>query len=257
MSRLVAALAVLVAHAAFAQFDDVVEETTTIQVPGVKVKVKTQRLDAPAPAPAPAPGRSQPPPRVVGAELFSVEYGPMNGVPSSAIKVVSPEGASAEVWNEDGSLAGSFSVPFNFSGRHSTYYRFILTGGDGSLLLDKKLELKQFIGGLVKFKGASAPAPVAAPAQGMADADFAALVAAVDDAGFGSEKLGVIETAAQSHVFSIEQVGKLVDLLGSSDEKVGVVERTRAKIVDKQNGFKLLEHFSFSADKEKVRKLLK
>ena len=91
----------------------------------------------------------------------------------------------------------------------------------------------------------------------MADADFAALVAAVDDAGFGSEKLGVIETAAQSHVFSIEQVGKLVDLLGSSDEKVGVVERTRAKIVDKQNGFKLLEHFSFSADKEKVRKLLK
>lgn len=91
----------------------------------------------------------------------------------------------------------------------------------------------------------------------MADADFEALVAAVDDAGFGHEKLGVIETAAQSHVFSIAQVARLVDLLSSSDEKVGVVERTRAKVVDKQNGFKLLEHFSFSADKEKVRKLLK
>lgn len=258
MSRLVAALAVLVAHAAFAQFDDVVEETTTIQVPGVKVKVKTQRLDGPAPAPAPAPGRGQPPPRVFGADAFSVEYGPMNGVPSSAIKVVSPEGSSAEVWNEDGSLAGSYSVPFNFAGRHSTYYRFILVGADGALLLDKKLELKQFIGGLVKFKGAApAPAAPAPAAQGMADADFEALVAAVDDAGFGHEKLGVIETAAQSHVFSIAQVGKLVDLLGSSDEKVGVVERTRAKVVDKQNGFKLLEHFSFSADKEKVRKLLK
>lgn len=258
MSRLVAAVAALVAHAAFAQFDDVVEETTTIQVPGVKVKVKTQRLDAPAPAPAPAPGRSQPPPRVVGAELFSVEYAAMGAVPSSTIKVVSPEGASADVWNEDGSLAGSYSVPFNFSGRNGTYYRFILVGADGALLLDKKLEIKQFQGALVKFKGAAAPAPAPAPAaQGMADADFEALVAAVDDAGFGHEKLGVIETAAQSHVFSIAQVARLVDLLSSSDEKVGVVERTRAKVVDKQNGFKLLEHFSFSADKEKVRKLLK
>ena len=237
-----------------------VEETTTIQVPGVKVKVKTQRLDAPAPAPAPAAGRSQPPPRVFGAENFSVEYAAMGAVPSSTIKVASPEGVAAEVWNEEGTLAGTYSVPFNFSGRNGTYYRFILVGADGALLLDKKLEIKQFLGALVRFRGA-VPAPTAAApapaAQGMADADFEALVAAVDDAGFGHEKLGVIETAARQHVFSIAQVGKLVDLLGSSDEKVGVVERTRAKIVDKQNGFKLLEHFSFSGEKEKVRKLLK
>jgi hypothetical protein len=127
------------------------------------------------------------------------------------------------------------------------------------LLLDKKLQARQYIGALVTFRGeAAAPTTVPTPvAQGMAETDFEALVNAVNDAGFGHEKLGVIDTAAQSHVFTVEQVGKLVDLMGASDGKVGVVERTHRKLVDRQNGFKLLEHFSFSADKEKVRKLLK
>lgn len=257
MRRLMTAVACLATATAFAQ-EDVVEETTTVQLPGVNVKVKTQRLgDAPAPgAPAPAPARAQPPPRTFGGDAFSIDYSPM-GVPSTTIKVVSPEGATAEVWSEDGEVS-RFSVPFNFSGRGDTYYRFILTGADGALLLDKKFETKRFLGGTLKMKGAAAPAsPAPSSAPGMSEADFDALVAAVNDAGFGNEKLGVIETAAQSHSFTVEQVGKLVDLLGSSDEKVGVVERTRRKIVDRQNGFKLLEHFSFTAEKEKVRKLLK
>ena len=56
MRRLMTAFACLTTATAFAQ-EDVVEETTTVQLPGVNVKVKTQRLgDAPAPgAPAPAP----------------------------------------------------------------------------------------------------------------------------------------------------------------------------------------------------------
>lgn len=263
MFRLLSAVVVILAAPSFAQLDpDTVEETTTIQVPGVKVKVKTQTVRTePAPAPARPAARSQPAPRVFGGDAFSIGYAAMAGVPSNTIKVVSPEGALAEVWAEDGSLAGSFSVPFNFEGRSGTFYRFILTSPDGTLLLDKKFETKQFLGGTLKQNGAPAvvaPAPVAAPvAQGMAEADFAALVEAVNEAGFGHEKLGVIETAAESHVFTVEQVGKLVDLLSTSDEKVGAVERTRKKLVDRQNAFKLLEHFTFSADKERVRKLLK
>lgn len=263
MFRLLSAVVVIIAAPSFAQAEepDTIEETTTIQVPGVKVKVKTQTLRTEtAPAPARPAARTQPAPRVFGGDAFTIGYAAMSGVPSNTIKVLSPEGALAEVWAEDGSLAGSFSVPFNFEGRSGTFYRFILTTTDGTLLLDKKFETKQFLGGTLKQNGAAAPAPVAAPApaaQGMPEADFAALVEAVNDAGFGHEKLGVIETAAESHVFSVEQVGKLVDLLSMSDEKVGVVERTRKKLVDRQNAFKLLEHFSFSADKERVRKLLK
>jgi hypothetical protein len=268
MHRLIAAAVCFATTAALAQADEHDDDVPAVQVqvpgvqvqlPGVQVQVGPGRAN-PRPAPAaPAPAaRLQPPPRAFGGENFSVQYGPLIGVPGSAIKVVSPEAATAEIWAEDGTLAGTFSVPFQFQGRSEQYYRVILVGQDGLLLLDKKFQTKQFIGGLIAFKGAasvsSAPAPAAA---GMPEADFEALVNAVNDAGFGHEKLGVIDTAAQSHVFTVEQVGKLVDLLGSSDEKVGVVERTRKKIVDRQNGFKLLEHFSFSADKEKVRKLLK
>lgn len=264
MHRLIAATVALTATFALAQDPDDDVPDVTVQVPGMTVKVgpgATKTAPPPAPARAPAPAaKAQPPPRAIGGENFSIEYGPLNDVPSSAIKVLSPEAATAEVWAEDGTLAGSYSVPFTFQGKSQQFYRFILTGPDGAVLLDKKLELKQFIGGLVRLKGAapapSAPAPAPA-AQGMPDADFAALLSAVNDASFGAEKLGVVETAAQSHVFTVEQVGKLVDAVSMSDEKVGVVERTRKKLVDRQNAFKLLEHFTFSGDKEKVRKLLK
>lgn len=268
MHRLITAAVCFVTTTAFAQAEEHEDEVpavnvqvpgVTVQVPGVKVQVRPGvRSTGPAPAPAPA-ARLQPPPRAFGGEFFSIEYGPLLGVPGSSIKVVSPEAATAEIWADDGTLAGTFSVPFLFQGRSEQFYRFILVGTDGRLLLDKKLQARQFIGALVKFRGeAAAPTTVATPvAQGMAEADFEALVYAVNEAGFGHEKLGVVDTAAQSHVFTVEQVGKLVDLMGSSDEKVGVVERTRRKLVDRQNGFKLLEHFSFSADKEKVRKLLK
>ena len=202
----------------------------------------------------------QPPPRAVGAENFSVEYGPMNGVPSASLKIVSPEAALAEVWADDGSLAGSFSVPFIYTGRSGQFARVILIGPDGLVILDKKFELKQFIGALITMRGALPPPPPA-PAmrtdQGMDAGEFADLLKAVDAASFSKEKLSVIELAAQSHMFSVEQVGQLVDAMSFPADKIGAVELTRRKLVDSKNSFKLLEHFTFSGDKEKVRKLLK
>ena len=43
----------------------------------------------------------------------------------------------------------------------------------------------------------------------------------------------------------------------TSSDKIRVVEVTRARIVDAQNNFKLLQHFTFSSDKQKVQALLK
>jgi hypothetical protein len=268
MHRLVAALAAL-SLPAFAQADidlDHDVEETTVQVPGVQVKVRTRGpgvmdpapFDGPAPA---APQQVQPPPRTLGVEHFSIDYAP-TGVPASTIQVLSPEGASAEVWSDAGQLEGRFSVPFNFRGRANTWYRFILVGPDGLALFDRKLEVKRFLGGTLRMRRA-APVVVAPPpppvmvAAGMPAHDFDALVAAVNDASFGDEKLGVISTAAQSHVFTVDQVGALVDLLSHSSEKVKVVELTRHRLVDRHNSFRLLSHFTFSSDKQKVQQLLK
>lgn len=245
--------------------DEGVRTTTTVTVPGIQLNVNT-RGTAPAPAPraAPPPAARPPPPSNLGADTFAVDCGPMNGVKPSTIKVATPEGALGQVWTEDGSLAGQYSVPFNFDGRGGTYYRFILVGADGQPLLDRKLEAQQFIGCIVRLKSAApAPAPVAAPAPaptpapaGMPDADFEALLEAVKAASFSAEKIGVITTAAKNFLFSVNQVGQLVDALTFSPDKIKAVELTRGRLVDPQNAFKLLGKFTFSADKEKVQKLL-
>lgn len=251
MRHLTAGLVVLLSLSAFAQ--DLPD--LQIDVPGAQVKVK-QRQRGPAPQPAPSPS-AMPPPAVIGAENFAIDYQPVGGAPNKSIKVESPEGAGAQVWNEDGTLAGQFSVPFIFQGRANTFYRFILFAPDGQVLLDRKYEVKQFLGGTLRMRGAMVPVGPTPVALGCPDADFAAILEAIEAAGFSEEKIGVVDTAASSHVFTVEQVGKMVDAMGFSAEKIKVVELTRRRMVDRQNAFKLLEHFSFSADKQKVQALLK
>ncbi len=270
MRPLFIAVAVLSTSAAFAQVDDDdAPPVVNVQVPGMNVQINTGRgprvappSEAPPPAPAPAV-RQPPPPRAFGGDQFSVEYGPLNGVSAASLKVVGPEAALAEVWADDGSLVGSYSVPFIVTGRSGQYLRVILMAQNGGLILDKKFELKQFVGGLISLRGAVAPPPPpvrpvpVVEAVGMPASDFADLLKAVEDASFGKEKLGVIELAAKHHSFTVDQVGQLVDLLSFSNEKIGVIELTRAHLADSQHAFLLLDHFTFAADKQKVRQLLK
>ena len=253
MRHLTAGLVALVSLVSFAQdFPDV-----QLDVPGAQVKVRTKTRREPAPPPAPPSGPVMPPPAVIGAENFVIDYQPIGRAPSHGIRVVSPEGALAHVWNEDGSLAGQFSVPFVFTGRANTFYRFILFTPDGQVLLDRKYECRQFLGGTLSMRGGPSAPPAPVVAAGMPDADFEALLEAVEAASFSEEKTGVVETAAQGHVFTVAQVGRLVDAMSFSADKLRVVELTRGRLVDRQNAFKLLERFTFSADKQKAQALLK
>ena len=87
--------------------------------------------------------------------------------------------------------------------------------------------------------------------------EFSALLEAVNEASFSDEKTGVIATAAKGYQFSCEQVGQLIDAMSFSADKLKALDLTRKRLVDRQNGFKLLEHFTFSADKQKAQALLK
>jgi hypothetical protein len=91
----------------------------------------------------------------------------------------------------------------------------------------------------------------------MSPGDFAALLEAVNAASFSDEKTGVVATAAQSQTFTVSQVGQLIDAMSFSADKLKTLELTRNRLVDRQNGFKLLEHFTFSADKQKAQALLR
>jgi len=232
----------------------------------MQMRVRGPNQPGPAPAPAPAPAPMPPPMRVVGQDTFEVDYSPLGGQ-ASAISVVSPEGAPAQVWNEDGSLAGTWSVPFNFKGRGSTYYRFIVwaPSGSGEIIFDRKLETKTYLSGTLRMRNEGGrphhqrPPPQQAQPAGpscMPGPDFESLLAAIKNESFSSEKLDVLSLAAPNAWFTVDQVGRLVDAFDHSSDKVDAVRLTRTHLVDRQNGFKLMEHFTFSSDKEAVKALL-
>lgn len=243
--RLVAAALVVCAVTAHAQ-------SVNIDLGGFRAGVTVE--GAPPPAPATVVVQQAPPPRVVGADGFRVDYA-LSQQPR--LVVAQPEGLAAQVWS-DAQLEGQFVTPFAFEGREGQYYRVILYAADGSPVFDRKVELRAWKQATVTL---ARPAPAVVVVQpvavGMAPADFSALLSAVQDEDFSSDKLGVIRSAVDGGAFfSCAQVGQLVDALDMSSDKVEVVQLTRGRLVDPNNGFTLLKRFTFSSDKEKVRSLL-
>lgn len=257
--RLFAAALVVCAVTAHAQ-------SVNIDLGGFRAGVTVE--GAPQPAPTTVVVQQAPPPRVIGADGFRVDYS-LSQAPR--LLVAQPEGLAAQVWS-DAQLEGQFVTPFSFEGREGQFYRVILYAADGSAVLDRKVELRAWKQATVTLAQPAVvvvqqPAPVVVqqPAQvvvqqapmGMPPADFAALLSAVQDEDFSSDKLGVLRSAVDGGAyFSCAQVGQLVDALDMSSDKVEVVQLTRARLVDPNNGFTLLKRFTFSSDKEKVRALL-
>jgi hypothetical protein len=102
-----------------------------------------------------------------------------------------------------------------------------------------------------------APPPTYAPAPtAIGDEDFNAVKAAINNASFSQEKLDALAMAKSGRFFTVDQVGELVELYSFPNDKVQAVELVKRNLIDPENGFKLLERFTFPSDKERVRKLL-
>lgn len=266
-TRIAAVLLSVVSLTAFAQDLEVdVDETSAdVQVPGMRVKVnvnpghQAQPLDEPAPPPnyVPPPRAPRPPPvQVVGADTFDIRF---ELKPKETLRLVSPEGAHADIWGDDGTYLGGFDLPCEVPARAGQFYR-VVTTFNGALVFDRKVELKKYYRTNVSFRGPrQAPAPVVvvapAPVQpAFAMVDFPALVEAVKEESFGDAKLNVLRTSEGG--ITIDQVATLVGLFSFSDEQVEVVRIMNARIVDRQNAFKLYKAFTFDADKQKVKAIL-
>ncbi|MBX7099361.1 MAG: DUF4476 domain-containing protein [Myxococcaceae bacterium] len=205
---------------------------------------------------------------VEATDGFRLDWAPAM---TARLAVSGPVGLGAQVWC-DGRLVGQFAVPFSWDGRPGQVCRVLLATPDGTLVLDRQVTLahrRQVTlvaavqappPAVVVMAPQPAPMPVAvvAPAPlGMPGPDFDALTAAVRAEDFASDKLGVIRSAIGTGAFlSCAQAGALVDLLDMSSDKVEVVTIVRRSLVDPRNGFALQSHFTFSSDKEKVRRLL-
>lgn len=251
MSRLIVLFATTLATStAFAQSThiDVSDEADmAIRAPGMKVRVKathTREFSEGA-------SLSQPPPRVVGVENFDVRFEQMG---DQKVRVTSPEGARVDAWSDEGELIGSFTAPCGFQGRPGHFYRVIVSGPEGEVLLDRKVEVKAYYRTIVQTSEAlPAPRPPhrhGPPVFSVKQADFPSVLAAVQRESFSDARLDVVRLSTGA--FTIEQVGQLVDVLDHSSDKVKMVEVVRNRVVDPQNAFQLLSHFTFEGDKKRI-----
>ena len=251
-TRFLAALLCLSSSAVLAQEVDVDIDAPEMQVPAVKVKMRVSGLPQEAPPPPnKGPRQRVPPPPgpPIGADTFDLRF---EMQPKETLRLISPEGAHAEIWGDDGAYLGGFDVPCEVPARAGLFYRVVITA-NGGLIFDRKVELRQYFRTIVSFRGAVKEVNEAPrPRSGMVD--FAALVEAVKAESFSEAKLDVVRTADAS--FTVDQVGQLIDLFSFSAEKVKVVELTQQRLIDRQNAFKLYSHFTFDGDKKQVKAIL-
>lgn len=86
--------------------------------------------------------------------------------------------------------------------------------------------------------------------------DFTGLIESIKSEGFDSDKIGIITIASDYHYFLVEQVLELVDLFVMSDSKIEVVKITYPNVIDKNNSHRIISAFTFSSDKEEVKKII-
>ncbi|MDP1821758.1 MAG: DUF4476 domain-containing protein [Archangium sp.] len=229
---------------------DVDPVTTEVEVPGMKVRMRVQQPMEEAPPPrqrAPKP----PPVQVMGVDTFDIRF---EMKPQETLRLLSPEGAHAEIWGDDGSYLGGFDLPCEVPARAGLFYRVVMTA-NGGLIFDRKVELRNYFATNVTMRGVTTAVVTSQPSRrGGGMVDFPALVEAVKAESFGEAKLDVVRTSEGG--LTVDQVGQLVDLFSFSAEQVKVVELTHARLVDRQNAFKLYSHFAFDADKKAVKAIL-
>jgi hypothetical protein len=99
------------------------------------------------------------------------------------------------------------------------------------------------------------PPPSGPPA--MDDAAFARLAAAVKKESFSENQVTIIETAARGNHFRVAQVKTLLEPIAFSASKLRALEMVAPRLTDPQNNFELYDCFSFSADKDRARQILR
>lgn len=251
-TRLLVALLSLSALSAFAQEVEVETEvpdlSATVQVPGASVQVRTGAASVRTTSvvtttrAAPRP----PPMQLIGVDTFQVSYEP-NG--RESLRLLSPVGAHADLWADDGSYLGGYELPCDVPARAGGFYRVVISQS-GTLVFDGKVELRQFLRTTISMRGPRLPPP---PPM-MAMVDFPALLRAVKKEPFADGKLQVIRLSQGG--LTCDQAGELLAQMSFSDDMLAALGLLKPRLVDRQNQFKLLSHLTFEDDKTKAAALL-
>jgi hypothetical protein len=90
----------------------------------------------------------------------------------------------------------------------------------------------------------------------MNEADFQLLFNSVKNEMYEPDQLSVIEISARYNFFSVNQLVRLLDLFSYSNGKVEMVRMLYPNVIDKSNSHQLINAFTYSSDKEKVKEII-
>lgn len=90
----------------------------------------------------------------------------------------------------------------------------------------------------------------------MSESEFDELCNNIKSEGFESDKIYVIELAAKYNHFTVAQLIKLIDLMSFSNDRIEVVKIVYPNVVDKYNSHLIINAFTNSSDKERVKNII-
>lgn len=101
------------------------------------------------------------------------------------------------------------------------------------------------------------PAPPPPPAyQPIADAQLQSILRSMSREPFADDKINVLQSAVGNNYFLVGQVQQVLSQFQFSKDKLEVVRGMWTRVLDRQNGFQLYNAFSFSSDKEELKRIM-
>jgi len=223
-----------------------------------EVKPTPQEEEPPPPAPRPTPPPKpapkppkvaqpapEPPPVVIVEDGIRLEYRAHAG--RTVVEVTEPEGAQVQAF--DGSaLVADDTVPLAFDAQPDHYYRLVARFPSGGVR-DKKVQARA--GRLLSVRLQEAKEP-----QAMSDKDFRALRTELEQERGDTAKLSLLRAAAASAYFTTAQAASFIDRLVYREDKLAAIPILKDRILDRENAWRLYQHFTYREDKMKVQEML-
>ena len=202
---------------------------------------------APPPA-APASPPAAPHAAAIAEESAAVEYQPQ-AEGKTLLEVAQPAGARVDV-REGQALVGSESAPMTVRAEADHWYVVSARLPSGALR-EAKVQARAGQLALVRFAETAPQGPQAMPKE-----EFKAFLHALDLEGGDAQKLGLLKSAAAHQWFTAAMAGVIIDHVVHRENKLAAVPLIKDRILDRENGFWLYQHFTYREDKARVQELL-
>jgi hypothetical protein len=90
----------------------------------------------------------------------------------------------------------------------------------------------------------------------ISEKEFSSLLNIIKNESFESDKISVVQISTQYNYYTVDQVIRLIELFSFSMGKIEVIQITYPNVVDKYNSHQIINAFTYSVDKEKVRQII-